>query len=172
MPPNATDHATLSATSFRNGGNAAIARQGTGSREVRGVTGTATSGMRLRNTRLIEPASALKRKTIENCHAAGALPSANAAAINAPKLPRLLKPASLARYFPRIVGGTRLVIHGNQPALEIPRERLNTNSSARIKTRRVVGSSNRSPTGTRAMPKIINTRMPQPPKTKRLMIFG
>src|SRR5262245_47367726 len=93
--------------------------------------------MRFKKTRLIEPITALKAKMTANCHGCGAGPSPNAASTLLAKQETFTNAASRDRYRPRMVGGTSEEIHGSQPALEMPRDRLNPNNSARINARRV-----------------------------------
>src|SRR5439155_14627433 len=166
-PPYANDQATAVFTSFRNGGNASISIHGTGTFETRRSGGASTSGIRLRNTRLMHPAIALKTNKTENCHGFGLRPSQNAASRKATKLARFTDAASRTRYFPRTSPGTSAVIHGSQPALEMPRERLNPNSSRSSNDICVSGLRNVDVSGTSAIAKINITRVPHPAYTNR-----
>jgi hypothetical protein len=55
------------------------------------------------------------------------------------------------------------VIHGSHAQLEIPRDKLNMNDSARISMSCVVPLRKPPVIGTAAITKIKNTRRPQPP---------
>src|SRR3954451_13193010 len=107
--------------------------------------------MRFRNERLMAPITALKANNMENCQAPGS-PARHAAEIrNVTKLHEFCVAASIDKYFPRNDAGTRIVIHGSQAQLEMPRDRLKQNSRANIRTRRVCGSRNPYVKGTSAM---------------------
>src|SRR5688572_9211582 len=118
--------------------------------ELRASSGGALSGMRLRKERLVAPMMALKRKIRANCHGCGFPPRQTAANRKLRKLAKLIHAASRERYLPRTLGGTSAVIHGSQPALEMPRERLKPKSSIRMSPSRAVGSRNPDVSGTSA----------------------
>src|SRR4051812_3963512 len=131
-------------------------------------SGMAASGMRLRKLRLIVPIIALKQNKTANCHGLGS-PKRQAAAItNVTKLHAFCTAASRARYFPRKLGGTSNVIHGNQAPLEIPRERLKQKSNTIINASRFFASRKLLVNGTKAIAKMNATRVPHPAYTKRL----
>src|SRR5688500_13454594 len=105
---------------------------------------------------------ALNRKINANCHGCGSLPRHTAAKRKLRKLAKLIQAASRDRYLPRTLGGTSAVIQGSQPALEIPRDKLKPKSSIRMSPRRAVGSRKPEVSGTSAIAKMKQTRIPQP----------
>src|SRR4030095_3529413 len=93
--------------------------------------------MRLRKMRLATPIIALNAKSTANCHAAGCAPRQKPERMKLTKLAKFTQAASRERYRPRREAGTSEVIQGSQAQLEMPRDRLNANSSVNISARRV-----------------------------------
>src|SRR6476619_1908742 len=110
--------------------------------------------MRFRKVRLMAPMTALNAKINANCHAPGSPARHAAATRNVTKLHEFCVAASMERYFPRKVSGTKIVIHGSQALLEMPRERLKQKSKASMRAKRVCESRNVCVKGTAAMAKM------------------
>src|SRR6266542_437099 len=126
-----------------------------------------TSGMRFRKTRLTAPMMALKVKSTANCRGR-VCPARHAAEIKkVTKLATFCTAASRTRYFPRNAAGTSTVIQGSHAQLEMPRDRLKQNNSARSKASRLAAVRNAPVKGTSAMMKMNVTRVLQPARTKR-----
>src|SRR5262245_56653793 len=113
-----------------------IASLGTRPFEARASSGISASGMRFKNERLIAPITALKANSSANCQGPGSPARQAADTRKVTKLHEFCVAASIERYFPRKEAGTRIVIQGSQAQLEMPRDRLKQNRSAKIRTSR------------------------------------
>jgi len=140
-----------------------MSSQGTGVALFRaGSSGGAASGMAFKCFKLTAPMAALNPKTIANCQEAGLEPRHAAANKSAATLAAFTQTASRAKNLPRKDSGTRVVIHGSQAQLEMPRERLNPKSKNNNKASCEERSRNTPARGTAAMAKMKATRVPQP----------
>ena len=106
--------------------------------------------------------TALMKNSSENCHGLGDAPRQSAASASVVKFATLTSVASVARNFPRNDSGIKVVIHGSQAALEMPRERLKQNRSSNSSASCVACERKIPATGIRAIAKMNITRRPQP----------
>src|SRR5262245_3071619 len=129
-----------------------MAPQGTGVLDVRISSGRGASGIRFKKMRLTAPIAAEKPKRRANCQPFGRSHRQTAASRKLTKLARFTNAASRERNLPRRSGGNRLVSQGSQAQLEMPRDKLNPNNSARINAN-CVGCVRKTPvSGTKVRP--------------------